>query len=219
MKIDRSGVPFIAVALAPAAVLLVARQPWWAAPFAALAAFFAYFFRDPDRDVPRDPGAVVSPADGRVLVAGPADEATAPAGRWQQVSVFLSPFDVHVNRIPIGGRVTRVDYRPGRFLSAYRREAAGENERTEIWIDQGGWTVVCRQVVGVLARRIVCRIAPGATVETGQRFGIMKFGSRMDIFVPRAAVVRVARGDRVRGGETILAVLPAIGGARQTGEA
>src|SRR5207253_7471430 len=130
-----------------------------------------------------------------------------PPGSWQQVSIFLSPMDVHVNRIPVSGRVTRVTFMRGRFLPAYRRDAATLNERSEVWIDHAGQTVIVRQIVGVLARRVVCRIGSGAHVHAGDRFGIMKFGSRMDVFLPPTATIRVKVGDLVRGGETIIAVL------------
>jgi len=207
MRLDRSGAPFIFGALAPAVAFAMARRPTAAVPLAVLAAFFAYFFRDPERSVPADPRLVLAPADGRVLVAGLAAQAEAPAGEWRQVSIFLSPLDVHVNRTPVAGEVTRVDYRPGRFLPAYDPAAATQNERTEIWLDHDGQTVVCRQLVGVLARRIVCRVQPGDRLEAGERIGLMKFGSRMDVFMPRTATLRVAHGDRVRGGETPIAEL------------
>lgn len=206
MRIDRAGIPFIGGALLAGAAFMAFGLSLPAIGAAVLAGFFGFFFRDPDRRPPPAPGAVVSPADGRVVFAGDADPAVSPPGAWRQVSVFLSPLDVHVNRTPVSGAVTRVDHRPGRFLPAYRREAAAENERCEIRIDHHGRTVVCRQVVGLLARRVVCRLAPGMTVGAGQRFGIMKFGSRMDVFVPPATPLRVRVGDVVRGGETILAV-------------
>jgi len=207
MRIDRAGVPFVAAALVPAAVLAALQLPWLAVPFALLACLMTYFFRDPDRESPRDPAAVVSPADGRVLIAGPAGGGTKPAGDWQQVSIFLSPLDVHVNRIPVTGRLTHVEHRPGRFLPAYRGDASTTNERNELWIDRGGERVVCRQIAGALVRRVVCRLEAGADVHAGQRFGIMKFGSRIDLLLPARAVVRVRPGDRVRGGESILATL------------
>ena len=115
--------------------------------------------------------------------------------------------NVHVNRVPVSGRVTRVSYTPGRFLPAYRADAGSANERSEIWIDHKGQTIVARQIVGVLARRVVCRAQNGAEVRAGDRFGIMKFGSRMDVFLPTGATLRVRVGDAVRGGETIIAVL------------
>jgi phosphatidylserine decarboxylase len=207
MRIDPAGWPFVlgALALAVLAGLLV--HPPWAAPGVVLAGFFLFFFRDPHRETRASPSDIVSPADGRVVVAGDPEPGAAPAGRWRQVSIFLSPMDVHVNRVPISGRVLRVDYRPGRFLPAYRREAATDNERNEVWIDHDGQTIVCRQVVGILARRIVCRVPAGAEVRTGDRFGVMKFGSRIDLFVPPAAALRVAVGDRVESGLTVVATL------------
>jgi phosphatidylserine decarboxylase len=178
-----------------------------ALPFVVLAGFFLFFFRDPERRNQADETAVLSPADGRVLVAGPADAAAAPPGAWQQISIFLSPMDVHVNRVPVSGRVTRVSFTRGRFLPAYHHDAAAANERSEIWIDHRGQMVVARQIVGILARRVVCRVKSGADVRAGDRFGIMKFGSRMDVFVPPSATIAVAVGESVRGGETVIAVL------------
>lgn len=207
MRIDPAGAPFIAGALLVGAILLALGFTVPAAAAAALAGFFGFFFRDPARRPPSIRGAVVAPADGRVVEAGPAKSDVAPAGAWQQVSVFLSVMDVHVNRVPVGGTVTRVEYRAGRFLPAYRTAAAGENERCETWINVEGQTVVCRQVVGVLARRVVCRLAPGMAVATGQRLGVMKFGSRMDLFIPEGVPLQVRAGDTVRGGETVVAVL------------
>ncbi len=205
MKIDRSGIPFIVGALAPVLLVWLAGRPRWSVPLVAAAAFFAFFFRDPERLPPLDSRLVVSPADGRVLIAGDAEPGVAPAGRWRQISIFLSPLDVHVNRVPVAGRVARVDRRPGRFLPAYRHDAAVENERCEVWIEHGEQVVVMRQVVGILARRIVCRLKRGAEVKTGDRFGIMKFGSRMDVFLPLTATLHVRVGESVRGGETVLA--------------
>jgi phosphatidylserine decarboxylase len=204
MKIDRAGWPFVHGALVPA-LLLIPVLPWLAAVFGVVALFMVYFFRDPERAIPSQADVVVSPADGRVLIAGDAEAASAPAGSWKQISIFLSPLDVHINRIPVAGRVTRVVYTPGRFLAAYRPESARVNERNEIYIERDGGTVVCRQVVGVLARRLVCRVAPGAIVRTGERYGLMKFGSRIDLYLPPRATLRVAAGDRVRSGETVVA--------------
>lgn len=208
MRIDPAGLPFIAGPLAPAAVALLARRPRWAVPFVALAGFMAFFFRDPDRIALEGDHLVLAPADGRVMVAGPAEPGVAPPGEWQQVSIFLSPMDVHVNRIAFTGRVERVEYRPGRFLPAYEADAAAENERSEVWISQRDRTVVMRQIVGVLARRVVCRAVTGTDVRAGDRFGLMKFGSRMDVFVPLDARLEVQVGDRVRAAETVLARFP-----------
>jgi phosphatidylserine decarboxylase len=207
MSIDRAGWPFILIAV----VLGIA--PGWlfggvgAAPGLVLAAFFLFFFRDPNRTVPAAPGLVVSPADGRVMVAGGPPQEHAPAGEWQVITIFLSPMDVHVNRMPVEGRVTRVEYHPGSFLPAYRAEAGALNEWTEVWLDHANVPIVVRQIVGVLARRIVCRVTVGQQVGRGERFGVMKFGSRMDVFLPRGARVLVKPGDRVVGGETPIATL------------
>jgi phosphatidylserine decarboxylase len=204
MKIDRAGYPFIAGALVPALGLAVSRRRGWAVPFALLGGFFTYFFRDPDRTVPAAPGLVVSPADGRVMIAGPSDGRWAPQGTWNQITIFLSPLDVHINRSPVSGRITRIEYRPGTFLPAYK-ESANDNELNEIWIDSGGRAIVVRQVVGVLARRIVCRVSEGEYVARGQKVGLMKFGSRMDVFLPPEMDLLVSVGQHVVGGETILA--------------
>jgi phosphatidylserine decarboxylase len=206
MKIDRAGYPFIAGALVPAAVSAAARRPGWAASFALLGGFFAYFFRDPDRRVPQEPGLVVAPADGRVIIAGPADPRWAPPGDWKQVTIFLSPLDVHINRSAVEGRITQIEYRPGKFLPAYD-EGSNDNEMNEIRIDHHGRPVVLRQVVGVLARRIVCRVREGEVLERGQRIGLMKFGSRMDVFLPVDAELKVQVGQQVRAGETVIAVI------------
>jgi phosphatidylserine decarboxylase len=207
VTIDRAGYPFIGgtAVLAMAAALTVGSAG--AVPLALLAAFFTFFFRDPDRHSPQDPRLVLSPADGRVLVAGQADPPAAPPGEWKQISIFLSPMDVHVNFSPASGRVVRVDFRCGTYLPAYHRDAASANERSEVWIDHNGLTIVFRQIVGILARRVVCRVAPGESLKAGQRVGIMKFGSRMDVFLPPSAALRVAVGDKVVGGVTVVAEL------------
>jgi len=142
-----------------------------------------------------------------VLVAGPAVAGAAPEGSWQQISIFLSPMDVHVNRVPVSGRVTRVSFTPGKFLPAYAHDAATANERSEIWIDHDGKAVVARQIVGILARRVVCRLKAGAQVQAGERYGVMKFGSRMDVFLPLSADILVEVGATVRAAETVIAVL------------
>jgi phosphatidylserine decarboxylase len=206
MKIDRAGFPFIAGALIPAAAFTAYRRHGWAVSLAALGAFFAYFFRDPERQVPQDRDVVVSPADGRVMIAGPSDKRWAPSGEWKQVTIFLSPTDVHINRSPVDGSVTRIEYRPGTFLPAYD-ERSNDNELNEVWLDHHGQTIVFRQVVGILARRIVCRIHEGDHVQRGERIGLMKFGSRMDVFLPMSAELTIRVGDRVVGGETVVAVL------------
>jgi phosphatidylserine decarboxylase len=205
VRIDPSGWPFIGSAAALAVIAAAFFNTAVGLAFLVLAAIFLFFFRDPDRIVTQGRDVVLSPADGRVLIAGPPTVRGFPSESWRQVSIFLSPLDVHVNRIPVTGIVTKVRYHPGRFLPAYRADAGDLNEYTEIWIDHGGQPVVIRQIVGVLARRVVCRTSEGAEVAAGQRFGVMKFGSRMDIFVPADARIAVRVGDRVVGGVTVIA--------------
>ncbi len=207
MRVDPAGLPFIGGALAIALVSGAAVSWALASPFVVLGVFLVFFFRDPERRIADAADVVLSPADGRVLVAGAAIAEGAPPGAWQQISIFLSLMDVHVNRVPASGRVTRISYSPGRFLPAYRHDAGTVNERCEIWIDHNGGTIVARQIVGVLARRVVCRLETGATVRAGDRYGIMKFGSRMDVFLPMSAEIRTRIGDLVRGGESVIAVL------------
>lgn len=208
MTLDRAGYPFIAGALAPAAYFLLRKKPGLGLPLLGLAGFMAYFFRDPERYPPQHPDLVLSPADGRVMVAGPGEPGVAPPGDWQQISIFLSPMDVHINRTPYGGEITRIAYTPGKFLAAYDDRAAAENERNELWITSGTRTVVFRQVVGLLARRVVCRVQVGDRLVAGERFGLMKFGSRMDVFVPPECQLQVRPDDVVRGGESVLARWP-----------
>ena len=211
MRIDDAGYPFVLGALVPAAAFFALRHPVWALSFVALASALGFFFRDPDRDIPDGAQLVVAPADGRIMYAGPAELSVTPDGDWLQVSVFLSPLDVHVNRTPVAGRVVEVEYRPGRFLPAYRAESASENERSEIRIDHAGQAVIVRQIVGVVARRVVCRLTPDMYVERGDRLGIIKFGSRVDVFLPLGSVLRVDVHARVRGGETVIAeLLPSV---------
>ena len=207
MRIDPAGWPFIVGAAVLAIVAAFAVHPIAGAAFLVLTGFFFFFFRDPERVVTQADHAVLSPADGRVMVAGKPTGQAVPPGSWQQISIFLSPTDVHVNRMPIGGRVTQVKYHPGRFLPAYKVEAGDLNEYTEVWLDHGGQTVVVRQIVGILARRIVCRATEGSVVNAGDRFGVMKFGSRMDIFVPQSAAITAKVGDRVVAAVTVIAQL------------
>jgi len=209
LRVDRAGFPFIIGALALAAAAAIWLSWIVAAPLLVLAGFFTFFFRDPDRSLPASlaDADVLAPADGRVLVAGDMIPEGAPPGTWKQVSIFLSPMDVHVNRVPASGRVTRVTLLPGQFLPAYRHDAGGKNERSEIWIDHHGETIVTRQIVGMLARRVVCRLSSGDEVRAGQHLGVMKFGSRMDVFLPVTAAITVQVGATVRGGESVIAVL------------
>jgi phosphatidylserine decarboxylase len=206
VSIDRAAVPFVVAAALPAVVAAFVGPAGLALALLALPVAVALFFRDPDRASPGDPRLVLAPADGRVMHAGPARAGEAPPGDWLQVTIFLSVLDVHINRTPVAGRVRRVDVVPGSFRAAFRPDAH-ENEHSEIWIDQDGATIVVRQVVGVLARRVVCRLQPGEELAAGQRIGLMKFGSRMDVFLPLTATLAVNRGAHVTAGVTVIARL------------
>jgi len=207
MRIDPAGWPFVGIGIVIAALVAAVAGSTYGVAALVLPAFFLFFFRDPERRTALGPREVVSPADGKVMVAGSPTGSFDPAA-WQQVTIFLSPMDVHVNRMPLAGRVKSVKYHPGRFLPAYKREAGDLNEHTEVVLDHGGQTIVVRQIVGILARRIVCRVREGDEVGAGARFGVMKFGSRMDVFVPQGSTLRVKVGDRVSAGITVIAVLP-----------
>ena len=200
--------PATAAAALPAVAALLARRPRTAAALGLLPAAVALFFRDPHRradDAPADTDTVLSPADGKVMYAGPGQDGVAPEGDWQQVSIFLSAFDVHVNRSPWSGRVTDVTYTPGKWLAAYKHESAHLNERSEVTVtDEIGRTVIFRQIVGLMARRVVTRVEVGDEVRAGERIGVMKFGSRMDVFVPPQVQLCVAAGERTVAGETVV---------------
>ena len=216
MKFDRDGLPFVGLAAVPSVVAVLRRRPRWSLALLTLPAAVGLFFRDPDRQPDRglaiDPDVVLAPADGRIMHVGEPQPGVAPPGEWQQIVTFLAVTDVHINRSPYAGEVTDLSYRPGRFLAAFTPESGLENERSEIWLrrEVGGRerVIVFRQIVGLLARRVVTRLGVGETVTTGQRMGLMKFGSRMDVFVPPEVEITVSEGDRTVGGETIIARWP-----------
>jgi phosphatidylserine decarboxylase len=169
-----------------------------------LALFFLWFFRDPSRKIPDGPGLIVSPGDGVVTEA---DWVQTTTGSRLRLSIFLNVFDVHVNRCPVDGTVTLCEYRKGRFLNAMNKDSALLNEQTLITIDAGDYEVSFKQIAGLIARRIVCNLKVGDKVERGERMGLIKFGSRVDVLMPADADLRVSKGDRVSGGSTVLAVL------------
>ena len=173
----------------------------------ALALMLAFFFRDPRREVPEGEGLILAPADGTVVAVAPypGDELQEEA---TQVSIFLSVLDVHVNRAPVATVVERIDYRPGTFRLAWRDEASRANEQNLILLKTGGGRLLVKQIAGFLARRIVCRVAPGQRLETGERIGMILFGSRVDLIIPASAKLSVKPGDRVKGGRSVVGILP-----------
>jgi phosphatidylserine decarboxylase len=205
MKIAPQGFRYIG------ALLVLAVLSWIFPPFrflslifAAAAAFVAFFFRDPTRVPPPDPKLLVSAADGTVVDVG----ASPSDPTRQQIGVFLSILNVHINRSPLPAVVTRIRYTPGRFFAAYRKEAATQNERNEIELRDGDFRVTVRQIAGVVARRIVCAVAENDSLERGQRIGLIQFGSRTEVELPADVEVLVRVGDRVKGGETAIARRP-----------
>lgn len=170
--------------------------------FGVVTAFMAYFFRDPSRQPPTDANVVVAPADGLVTRVGPIDPDQETSATL--VSIFLSPLDVHINRAPIAGKITDISYTGGKFLMATDARASSLNEQNALTIEGEKITVVCKQIAGILARRIVCWKRAGDRVELGERFGMIKFSSRTDILLPENVDVLVAKGNRVKGGTTII---------------
>jgi phosphatidylserine decarboxylase len=182
---------------------------WGIAPV-LLAAFFLWFFRDPQRTIPSDPGLIVSPGDGLVTETV---IISTPEGPRQRISIFLNVFNVHVNRSPIGGVLSRVQYRKGEYLNAMNPASADRNEQNAVTVKAEGFEVTFKQIAGLLARRIVFNFAEGDTVERGQRVGLIKFGSRVDVVVPAEAVLKVKMGEKVKGGESVLATMTSGAGA------
>ncbi|HQZ98399.1 MAG TPA: phosphatidylserine decarboxylase family protein [Pyrinomonadaceae bacterium] len=194
----KEGIPFIAIPVV-LAVIFGALSFWpVAVAFILLALFMLYFFRDPKREIPAGDGLIISSADGRVTRIESNEDT-------KLVSVFLSPLDVHINRSPITGKVKEINYVAGKKMPATRDEASLVNERNSLVIEGENVTVTCTQIAGILARRIVCWPKAGDNLERGQKFGLIKFGSRTDILMPASVEIAVTVGDRVRGGETIIA--------------
>jgi len=202
----RDGYLYGVVFLAVAAALGLLTGGWWLSLLPVLlAAFFLWFFRDPQRSIPAGAGLIVSPGDGKVTET---TSISTPDGPRQRISIFLSVFNVHVNRAPIGGVLSRVHYQKGLYLNAMNPASADRNEQNCVTVRGEGIEVVFKQIAGLLARRIVFNFAEGDTVERGQRVGLIKFGSRVDVILPAEAKIRVKVGDKVQGGATVLAAMP-----------
>ena len=207
IPVAAEGWPFI-LPLAIATVLLFALG-WQGAGVAALvlALFVLFFFRDPERIVPREKDVVVSPADGRVIVINDVYEPDYLKQDVKQISIFLSVFNVHVNRAPCGGAVEAVKYNPGKFHVASADKASLDNEQTAMVIANGKKKILVKQIAGLIARRIVCYARPGDTIKAGERYGLIRFGSRVDLFLPKDSELRVQVGDRIKGGRDIIGAL------------
>jgi phosphatidylserine decarboxylase len=200
LSIVRESIPYIIVPLLVSVAATIFGLWYVGLLFFLIALFMAYFFRDPNRVPPDDPNVVVSPADGRVTRIESAAAGEAPT----LISIFLSPFDVHINRSPIRGRIVDVVYSPGKFVMATKEEASLINEQNALTIQGEKITVVCKQIAGILARRVICWKGKGDQLKLGERFGMIKFSSRTDVLLPANVKVTVSEGDRVRGGTTVI---------------
>ncbi|RPI02046.1 MAG: phosphatidylserine decarboxylase [Zetaproteobacteria bacterium] len=209
LPVERDGLVFILPTLAASVLLFAFRFPASGTVVLLLAAFIVYFFRDPEREIPAGERIVLAPADGKIVAIKPFPDWKGPFGEpLVRVSIFLSVFDVHVNRAPIAGLVQEVTHSPGRFQAAWAEEASLRNEQTLIRFATPDGDVWVKLIAGLIARRIVCRVAPKQKVEAGERIGLIRFGSRVDCILPEAVVLRVRRGQTVKGGSTILGVIP-----------
>ncbi|HEV8244096.1 MAG TPA: phosphatidylserine decarboxylase family protein [Nitrospirales bacterium] len=206
--IAREGVPFLAAAAIPTVVAWTLGWMVASVLFGTATLFIGWFFRNPLRRVPGGPNLIVSPGDGRVLAVVEEEEPRFLKERAARVSIFLSPLNVHINRTPCAGLVQTVAYTPGKFRMANRPEATLENEQTAVLFEtEAGRRILCVQVAGYVARRIVCWLSEGEQVARGERYGLIRFGSRMDLYVPIGTALRVKTGDRVVGGESVIGVL------------
>lgn len=209
MSIAREGYPLVVTVALAAIVVWALGWGVAGAVLSLMAVAVAAFFRDPERHIPDADGLIVAPADGRVVSIADVKGNDGSAKAATRVSIFLSPLDVHINRIPVAGKVEDVDYRKGRFLAAYKEEASERNERNALdVVDDQGRKIGVVQIAGVLARRIVCRVRPGDSLKRGERFGLIMFGSRTDTYLPSACRIEVSEGQRVKGGETVLGRFP-----------
>lgn len=209
LPIERDGLVFILPTLGVSGLLFGLHFPGTGTGILLLAAFLVYFFRDPERAIPQGERLILAPADGRIVAIKPFPDWKGPFGEpLTRVSIFLSVLDVHVNRAPLTSMVNAVTHSPGRFVAAWGEAASAENEQTLIHFASPDGDVWVKQIAGLLARRIVCRVKPGQKVAAGDRIGLIRFGSRVDCILPATAELKVRRGQAVKGGSTILGVIP-----------
>ena len=216
MNFAREGLIFIVIAMLVAAAAFAAalgRRSWplWLLAFVltVLALWVAYFFRDPERTGDRGDRLAIAPADGKIVLITEVDEPAFVHGRALRVSIFMNVFNVHVNRYPVSGTVKYVHYNPGKFLNAAVEKSSLENEQMSVGLESGGYRILVRQIAGLIARRIVTYSREGERVEQGQRMGIIRFGSRVDLFLPPASTLRVKIGEMTVAGTTVIGELPA----------
>ncbi len=209
IPVAKEGLPFILPLLGISAFCWLLGFFGWASFFSLLTVFVISFFRDPERSIPAGENAILAPADGKIIRIEPCQEEFFFKGPALKVSIFMSVFNVHVNRIPISGRIADAAYRPGKFVSANLDKASTANEQNALLLETaGGVRILFVQIAGLIARRIVCRVKKGEIVERGRRFGMIRFGSRLDIYMPPDTQIQARLGQKACGGQTILGYLP-----------
>jgi len=209
IPVVREGLVFIFPVLGISVFLWILGISGWACFFSLLTVFIISFFRDPERSIPEGENAILSPADGKIIRIEPCVEEKFLKGPAIKVSVFMSVFNVHVNRIPLSGRIAELAYRPGKFVSANLDKASAANEQNALLLETAGGTkLLFVQIAGLIARRIVCRVKRGDSVERGRRFGMIRFGSRVDVYLPPDVQIQARLGQKACGGQTILGYLP-----------
>lgn len=209
LPVALEGMPFILAAGGATVGSWLAGWVWPTCVLGSVTLFVGWFFRNPSRKIPKGERVVVSPGDGAVVAIEEEFEHRFLKTQAKRISIFLNVFNVHINRMPVGGTVKDIVYQPGQFMAANKTGASTGNEQNAVMLERAdGIRVLCVQIAGLIARRIVCWVAPGERVETGERFGLIRFGSRMDLYLPPDSVLRVKVGDRVKGGSSIVAELP-----------
>ena len=207
IKLAPDGYPFIILFAFITILVYIFGKPWMAVLPLTVTLFMALFFRDPDRTIPVAKGVFVSPADGKVILIKDVDEKDYLKAESKEISIFMSIFNVHVNRAPCDGNVSLVKHSPGKFLVAHKDAASIENENTVMVLQGKDGKILVRQVAGLVARRIVCKVKAGDMLRRGERYGMIKFGSRLDVYLPKETEIQVRAGDKVKAGQTVLGIL------------
>jgi phosphatidylserine decarboxylase len=207
IKLSPDGYPFIVVFALITILVYFLAKPWIAILPLIVTLFMVLFFRDPDRTIPADKGVFVSPADGKVILIKDVYEKDYLKADSKEISIFMSIFNVHVNRAPCDGNVSLVKHSPGKFLVAHKDAASIENENTVMVLEGKDRKILVRQVAGLVARRIVCKVKVGDVLTRGERYGMIKFGSRLDVYLPKETAIQVKVGDKVKAGQTVLGIL------------
>src|SRR4030042_2115099 len=206
IRIAPDGYPFIIIFAFITILIYIFGKPWMAVLPLTVTLFMVLFFRDPDRIIPVDKGVFVSPADGKVILIKDVYEKDYLKAESKEISIFMSIFNVHVNRAPFEGKISLIKHSPGKFLAAHKDAASIENENMVMVLEGKNGKILVRQVAGLVARRIVCRVKAGDVLRRGERYGMIKFGSRLDVFLQKETEIQVRLGDKVKAGQTVLGI-------------